>query len=235
MYFTYWYAFAVQMLLLSSAYVIYFQCTLLRGLEPQKTLLTEPPANRLVIFIVDGLTVKAFFEQRCRHVPQLRQIFMRQGLVGISRGRVAKKGNAAQLTYFSGCYEDYLAAMHGMAIDTIFNRSRSTFAWSSAEMEGHFESANVMGLVMLDEWTLSAVRSFVIYESFQMQNLTGVVFYVQLQDLQVSKGYRTYLEQFNKTQHEILTTYNVFERTFRDQRTAYLLTSNNFRSSGKLF
>lgn len=229
---TYWYACAVQLLLLFSVYVTYFRCTLLSGLEPQKPLLEKPPADRLVIFAVDGLNVKSFFEQRCGNVPHLKQIFLHQGLVGISRARVSNRSNTFT-ALFSGCHEDVLAAVHRTHIDTIFDRSKRSQSWCSANLMSNFQADNTIE-VILDEWTFKAVKNHIILSSDQMQNLTGQVFFIQLQGLNLLNLHRTYQQQLNYTQHAIWKTYNIFERAFRDQRTAYLLTSHYAGSPGEL-
>lgn len=229
---TYWYACAVQLLLLFSVYVIYFRRTLLSGLEPQKPLLEKPPANRLVIFAVDGLNVESFFEQRCRNVPHLKQIFLHQGLVGISRARVTNRCDTFT-TLFSGCHKDVLEAVHRIPIDTIFNRSDSSHAWCSAELKENFQGDNTKKIV-LDEWTFRAVKTHILIASHHMQNLTGQVFFIQAQGLNLPNLYRTYQQQLNYTQRAIWETYNIFERAFQDQRSAYLLTSRHVGSPGKL-
>ncbi|EDW16025.1 GPI ethanolamine phosphate transferase 1 [Drosophila mojavensis] len=227
---TYWYACAVQLLLLFSVYVIYFRRTLLSGLEPQKPLLEKPPANRLVIFAVDGLNVESFFEQRCRNVPHLKQIFLHQGLVGISRARVTNRCDTFT-TLFSGCHKDVLEAVHRIPIDTIFNRSDSSHAWCSAELKENFQGDNTKKIV-LDEWTFRAVKTHILIASHHMQNLTGQVFFIQAQGLNLPNLYRTYQQHLNYTQRAIWETYNIFERAFQDQRTAYLLTSRHVGSPG---
>ncbi|XP_064556557.1 GPI ethanolamine phosphate transferase 1 [Drosophila montana] len=238
---TYGHAFVVQLLLLCSVYVIYFQSTILTGLEPQKTLLKYAPADRLVVFVIDDLSAKAFFEQRCRNVPQLKKIFLHQGQVGINRMRVASKCRSAHLTLFSGRYEDYLAGLQGIASDTIFNRSTRSFAWGSAELLQHFPAVHevythppdIPGLGIssykLDEWAFQAVRNFLRYKASKLQQLQGVVFFVQLLSLREATGFRMYQEQLIYTQRRIWTIYQRFERAFPDQRTAYLLTSDHGR------
>jgi len=76
-----------QLLLLLSVVIIYLRSTSSGSLEPQKMepLKEPPPADRLVVFVRDGLSAQTFLGNRCRNVPLLRELFLHQGIVGISR------------------------------------------------------------------------------------------------------------------------------------------------------
>ncbi|XP_032595651.2 GPI ethanolamine phosphate transferase 1 [Drosophila grimshawi] len=237
--FGYGYALVVQLLLLCSVYVIYFQSTLMSGLKPQQTLLKQPPANRLVVFLTHGLSAKSFFEYRCRNLPDLRKIFLKQGQVGISHSPAVTTFRSAQVSIFSGCYEDALAPVHGVAFDTIFNRSTRSYAWAPGELLQYFPAIYKMKTLpneisnwaedssKLDEWSFKAVVDFLDSEAPQLQHLRGLVFIIQLLGLQVSNGIKMFHENLNYTQRGIWTTYKRFLQAFPDRRTAFLLISHH--------
>ncbi|XP_034485906.1 GPI ethanolamine phosphate transferase 1 isoform X2 [Drosophila innubila] len=244
--------FALQFLLMCSVYVIYFQSNVVTHLEPQPTLMKHAPADRLVIFITDGLSAKSFFEDRCINVQELSKIFMHQGQVGIIRTLGSTNCRSAQVALFSGFYESPFSAFDywsskAVTCDTLFNRSSLSYAWGSAKFLKHLAVVNkisvpydVMSIASkdsykLDEWTFDDIDRFLDSESKQLQNIRGLVIVVHLVGLLFANGMDMYRKNINYTQRGIWKTYNRFEQTFSDQRTSYLLISDHGMTSMGLF
>lgn len=225
-----------QLLLLGCTYVIFFRSKIITGLEPQPRIMKDAPADRLVIFVVDGLSAQAFFESACSNIPNLSEIFLYQGQVGISRARPTNKYRPGHTMLFSGFYENPLALFSGGAYDNIFNRSVLSYAWGSAKLLQHFpeiHEAHVhyddvpdieKGSYKLDEWAFNAVQNFIKSEP-QKLNVRGLIYLIHLMGLQESNGTQMYKNNLNFTQLGILKTYKQFEKAYPDHRTAFLLAS----------
>lgn len=225
-----------QLLLLGSTYVIYFRSKIITGLEPQQTIMKEAPADRLVIFVVDGLSTESFFESGCINIPNLSEIFLNQGQVGICRKQPTNNNRPVHTLFFSGFYENPLVLFPSLAYDTIFNRSVLSYAWGSANLLQYFpdiHKANVhyddvpdieKGSYKLDEWAFNAVQKSLNSDP-QKLNFRGLVYFIHLMGLQESKGQQMYKENLNYTQLGIWKTYKQFEQAYPDHRTAFLLAS----------
>lgn len=226
-----------QFLLLGSTYIIFFRSKIITGLEPQQTIMKETPADRLVIFVVDGLSAQSFFESGCSNIPNLSEIFLNQGQVGICRTRPTNQYTPVHMLFFSGFYENPLALFPNRAYDTIFNRSVLSYAWGSANLLQHFpdiHEAHVhyndvpdieKGSYKLDEWAFNGVQKFINSGTHKLNFSGGLVYFIHLMGLQESKGKQMYKHNLNYTQLGIWKTYKQFEQAYPDHRTAFLLIS----------
>ncbi|TDG50581.1 hypothetical protein AWZ03_002885 [Drosophila navojoa] len=249
------YALVVHILLLGSIFVIYFRSPVIEGLEPQPRLKGEPPADRLVLIVTDGLRAESFFADNCNHVPHLREIFVNEGIVGISRTRVPTESRPGHIALIAGLYEDPSAVTRGwkenpIEFDTLFNRSDHTYAWGAHDVLHIFEKLADSGRPMYfdsynhdldfsggmtykqDEWVFERVRLLLNRKQEELRKAKRVVFFLHLLGLDTAghvhkPGTRLFLENLNYTEHEIWKIYKEFEKTFPDQRTAYLLTSDH--------
>lgn len=240
----YSYALLIQLLLLCSTSVIFFRSMLITDLKPQPPIMEDAPADRLIIFVVDGLNAQQFFDRGCSNVPKLSNIFLHQGQVGISRPSATNTYQTGLMLLFSGFPENPAALFNSRAFDTLFNRSLHSYAWGSAELLNHFPDINEsyvhdnnvsnidIGSYKLDEWAFDGVHKFLNRELQKIKDFRGLVILIHLMGLQESNGIQMYKDNLNYTQNGIWTTYQQFEQALLDQRTAYLLTSNNARSNG---
>ncbi|XP_052835373.1 GPI ethanolamine phosphate transferase 1 [Drosophila gunungcola] len=250
-------ALVVHLLLLGSILSIYFQSTVLSDLEPLSTLRDlglEPPADRLVVFVVDGLRAESVLANNCSAVPDLRELFLSQGLVGISRACPPTVTRPGHIAIFGGFNEDPAAALTNFGwnpstFDTVFNRSRNAIGWTQdvvAKVFTHlptggaplrfetFTRSDISGGLKLDEWVFGKVRQFLTQEENvrPLRNTTSVVFFVYLADIDLAgHAYTPYgpsfEEKLNFTQRGIRQTYDLFESVFNDSRTAYLMTADH--------
>ncbi|XP_033246902.1 GPI ethanolamine phosphate transferase 1-like [Drosophila miranda] len=253
------YAFLVHVLLLGSILVINFRSTVIKGLQPQTPLLAydlNPPATRLVLFATDGLRAASFFEDNCRHVPHLREIFMREGLVGISRTRAPTESRPGHIALLAGFYEDPSAVFKGwkgnpIDFDSVLNRSGYSFSWGCPNIMDVFKKVTKRGgsvhfhpfndavyeaarwaTYRLDEWVFSQVSALLDRIKNKWNTFSTVVFFLHLMSSDraghVHKpGTILFQKSLNITERGIWEMYLKFEETFPDKNTAYLLTSDH--------
>uniref|UniRef100_A0A6P4ED78 GPI ethanolamine phosphate transferase 1 n=1 Tax=Drosophila rhopaloa TaxID=1041015 RepID=A0A6P4ED78_DRORH len=250
-------ALVVHLLLLGSILSIYFQSTILSDLEPLSTvrdLGLEPPADRLVVFVVDGLRAESVLADNCSAVPDLRELFVNQGLVGISRVCPPTVTRPGHIAIFGGFNEDPTAALTNFGwnpstFDTVFNRSRNAIGWTQdvvAKVFTHlptggaplrfetFSRSDISGRLKLDEWVFGKVRSFLTKEENvrPLRNTTSVVFFIYLADIDLAgHAFMPYGSNFKEklhfTQRGIRQTFDLFESVFNDSRTVYLMTADH--------
>ncbi|KAH8252751.1 hypothetical protein KR032_001651 [Drosophila birchii] len=252
------FALVVHVLLLGSIFVIYFRSPVIKGLTPQKRLLDyklEAPAKRLVLIVTDGLRADSFFEDNCRYVPHLREIFMREGLVGVSRTRMPTETRPGHIALLAGLYEDPSAVLRGwkknpVDFDTVLNRSSHIYAWGASDIIGIFEHlANLNTLHFQsytndldfspgyesyeqDEWVFKRVQWLLQSKGEKLRNSSSLVFFLHLLGLDTvghvhKPGSPQFRRNLDKTERGVREIYEEFERVFPDNKTAYLLTSDH--------
>ncbi|KAH8359393.1 hypothetical protein KR093_006508 [Drosophila rubida] len=258
------FALLVHILMLGYISMIYFQSTVLNGMHPQEThraLGLEPPADRLVVFITDGFRAESFFRNNCSALPRLRNILLNDGLAGVAHTCAPTQSRPGHIAIFGGFNEDPAAAMTNFqknpaVFDTVFNRTESTWGWGgrpvitifndlvSKNGPIHFEMYTLdeeMGIYGADNWVFNKVRQFLSSNvNVQMvKEKTPSMFLIYLGDLDLAghsakPNTEDYLKILNNTQAGIEEMYDLFERTFKDKRTAYLMTSDHgMTDSGK--
>lgn len=84
--------------------------------------------------MTDGLRSQSFFENDCEHIPNIKQLFLQQGILGISNTRVPTESRPGHIAIIAGLYEDPSAVTRGwkhnpIDFDTVFNRSSMVYAW----------------------------------------------------------------------------------------------------------
>ncbi|XP_002137938.3 GPI ethanolamine phosphate transferase 1 [Drosophila pseudoobscura] len=239
-------ALVVQILLLSCLLKIYFEGSrLLPNLKPQKVLPEwgiGPPANRLVVFLTDGLRAETFFADNCSSVPDLREVFVKQGLVGISHGSVPTLVRSGQIAIFGGFYETPPLLRTGFqwnpsTFDTVFNRSKTSLCWIESQTNVYTKSLT-RGMFQhhssdpkpKDPWVLLQLRSYLgINETVdKLRSKTSLILFVYLGNIATEGPLsKRYLERLHSAQRGIRETYDLIESTFNDSRTAYLMTSSH--------
>lgn len=218
----------LQLLPLLAVVLIYLRTTSLDGLEPQKSAEEIPPADRLVVFVRDGLSAQTFFANRCHNVPQLRDIFLDEGLVGVSRPETTTyHSHSPYVALFSGVNEDAGTVARSWlwkpkAPDSLFNRSNRNFAWTSLELASHFPKMTLRRVkgIQTEEFVGQSVSNFLAGESHHLLKTKEVLFFVHL------TGEEPSAQNLEQIEANVLDMYRRFENWFPDRRTAYLLTSN---------
>ncbi|KAH8288758.1 hypothetical protein KR054_009283 [Drosophila jambulina] len=252
-------ALVVHLFLLASILTTYFSSTILPGLVPQKTMREmgfEPPADRLVVFLTDGLRAASFLAKNGSAVPDLRDLYRTQGRMAISRTLAPTQTATGHIAIFGGLRQDPTAALVNFRYvpvyyDTVFNRSRTAIGWIHRFVELVFVYLPHGGAPLrftvgydkklnFDAWVFNQVEEFLARSDNvrEVLSLKGVVFFVYLADMDAWAHRYTpvspeFDEQLLYTQKGIYTTYEFFEEVFNDSRTAYLLTSDHgMRDSG---
>ncbi|KAH8251955.1 hypothetical protein KR038_011929 [Drosophila bunnanda] len=246
-------ALVVHLLLLASIMTTYFSSTILPGLVPQKTLRElgfEPPADRLVVFLTDGLRAASFLAKNGSAVPDLRDLYRTQGRIAISRSLGPTQTATGHIAIFGGLRQDPTAVLFNFRYipvyyDTVFNRSRTAIGWIHRFVAPVFIylphggaplrfSVGLDKKLQFDAWVFKEVEEFLARSENvrEVLSLKAVVFFVYLADMDAWAHRYTPLspefdQQLLRTQKGIYTTYEFFETVFNDSRTAYLLTSDH--------
>ncbi|XP_037902929.1 GPI ethanolamine phosphate transferase 1 [Hermetia illucens] len=244
----------VHVLFLGSIFVIYFRSPVIQGLHPQSDLL-NPPAKRLVLFVTDGLRAESFFDEGCKHVPQIRDIFMEEGMVGVSHTRVPTESRPGHIALIAGLYEDPTAVTKGwqenpIDFDSVFNRSRKTYAWGSNDVLSAFSKADYNKKMefyaydhaldfsgkektyQLDMWVFSRARDYIVQNAARLKSESRIVFFFHLLGLDTAghvhkPGSPLFFENLKVTDNGIFEMYQLFKEQFDDGETAFILTSDH--------
>lgn len=121
------YGLFAHLLFLASIFQIYFQSPIIVGLQSQSNL-ENPPAQRLVLFLADGLRAESLYRDDLVRTPFLREQILRRGMHGVSHTRVPTESRPGHVALIAGFYEDPSAVLKGwqdnpVDFDSVFNRS----------------------------------------------------------------------------------------------------------------
>lgn len=161
---------------LASIFDIYFVSPIVHGMRSfsvPRSDGTSAPAQRLVLFVGDGLRVdKAFqsFPDPSPEVPGspealeprplmpfLRSRVNEHGTFGVSHTRMPTESRPGHVALIAGLYEDVSAVTTGWKLnpvnfDSVFNRSRHTWSWGSPDILPMFKEGAVEGRVYADSY-----------------------------------------------------------------------------------
>ncbi|XP_026471477.1 GPI ethanolamine phosphate transferase 1-like [Ctenocephalides felis] len=178
--------FFVHIIFLFSIFDIYFKSPVITGIPPRPEL-TDAPANRLVLFVADGLRADSFFRlnhNKSSETPYLRSILEKYGTWGVSHTRVPTESRPGHVALIAGLYEDPSAVARGwqenpVHFDSAFNRSTETWSWGSPDILPMFSKGSKSGKVhtyyynseeedfsgksdtfLLDLWVFKKVENF---------------------------------------------------------------------------
>ncbi|XP_021905332.1 GPI ethanolamine phosphate transferase 1 [Carica papaya] len=247
---------AVYML---SIFDIYFKTPIVHGMDPVSPRFAAP-AKRLVLLVADGLRADKFYEADSEgnyRAPFLRSVINNQGRWGVSHARPPTESRPGHVSIIAGFYEDPSAVTKGwkanpVEFDSVFNRSRHTFAFGSPDIVPIFCGALshstwnsysheledfATDASFLDEWSFDQFQSLLnrSHEDPKLKELLlrdKLVIFLHLLGCD-SNGHAhrpyssIYLNNVKVVDHVAKRVYNLLEGYFKDNRTAYIFTADH--------
>ncbi|XP_068626313.1 GPI ethanolamine phosphate transferase 1 [Battus philenor] len=168
----------IHITFLFSIFDIYFKSPIVKNVIPHHPL-HEPPSNRLVLFVVDGLRAESFLNYST--MPYLRSIANSHGRWGISSTRVPTESRPGHVAIIAGFYEDPSAVIKGwkenpVDFDSVFNRTTYTWCWGTYDIVDIFTKGTIDGHIFVNKFdpydqSFSADKNTTMLDQWVFQNV----------------------------------------------------------------
>ncbi|XP_055594011.1 GPI ethanolamine phosphate transferase 1 [Uranotaenia lowii] len=148
------FAVLVHILFLLSIFYIYFQSPIQADLPIGRDS-DDSVANRVIVFVADGLRAESFLKHQANRTKYLQSIINSKGAFGISHTHVPTESRPGHVALFAGLYEDPSAVFKGwkenpVEFDSVFNRSYLSFTWGSPDILNIFSNKNTPSHIYAD-------------------------------------------------------------------------------------
>lgn len=237
---------------LLSIFQIYFQSPVIVGLSPQNDLL-NPPAKRLILFVADGLRDESLRRDDFQRTPFLRRIIANDGIYAVSHTRVPTESRPGHVALLAGLYEDPSAVLKGwqdnpVEFDSVFNRSRTSYAWGSPDIMRIFRRSNVAldaydsakedfsgksNTSLLDTWVFERVQMFLMHD---IRDDDKSIYFLHLLGLDTAghihkPNTALFDDNLRLVDSGIQDIVERINRKFPDNRTAFVVTADHGMSN----
>ncbi|KAI1461452.1 GPI ethanolamine phosphate transferase 1 [Annulohypoxylon moriforme] len=164
-------AMVFHLIYIYSIFDIYFVSPIVSGMQlfrVERPTGVKAPADRLVLFVGDGLRADKAFQSHPEPYPQteadntprplapyLRSRVLEHGTFGVSHTRVPTESRPGHVALIAGLYEDVSAVATGWKLnpvnfDSVFNRSAHTWSWGSPDILPMFQHGATPGRIDAD-------------------------------------------------------------------------------------
>ncbi|RYP35264.1 hypothetical protein DL766_002607 [Monosporascus sp. MC13-8B] len=236
-----------------SIFDIYFVSPIVSGMQlfaPERPSWTKAPAERLVLFVGDGLRADKAFQSFPEPYPKTDHDLTPRPLAPFLRSRVLEH---------AGLYEDVSAVATGWKLnpvnfDSVFNRSRHTWSWGSPDILPMFEKGATPGridafcydaefedfsqdAVHLDYWVFDHVKElFTAAEKNKTLSSAlrqdKIVFFLHLLGLDTAgHSYRPYSKEYlhniKVVDQGVKEVTELIQKFYGDDRTAFVFTADH--------
>ncbi|RKF54520.1 GPI ethanolamine phosphate transferase 1 [Erysiphe neolycopersici] len=161
-------AIAFHLVYIYSIFDVYFVSPIVSGMRSygaERPAGIEAPADRLVLFVADGLRADKTFQYFPEPYPEtdtdltprpltpfLRSLILEHATFGVSHTRVPTESRPGHVALIAGLYEDVSAVTTGWKLnpvnfDSVFNKSQHTWCWGSPDILPMFQLGAVPGRV----------------------------------------------------------------------------------------
>ncbi|XP_063548560.1 GPI ethanolamine phosphate transferase 1-like [Cydia strobilella] len=139
----------------------------------------ELVADRLVLFMVDGLRAESFVNYTT--MPYLRSVANNYGRWGISSTQVPTESRPGHVAVIAGFYEDPSAIMKGwkenpVDFDSVFNQTAYTWCWGTYDIVDIFTKGTVDNHIFVHKFdpydnTFSTDKNTTLLDSWVFENV----------------------------------------------------------------
>ncbi|KAJ3219581.1 Glycosyl phosphatidyl inositol anchor synthesis [Clydaea vesicula] len=194
------------------------------------------PADRLVLFVADGLRADKIFENKMKRAPFLKEKAIQEGVWGVSHTRVPTESRPGHVAIIAGFYEDVSAVTK----DILPMFSHGTSKEGKMEMfmyASDAEDFTTDGSV-LDTWVFEKFDEFLDNASknitlFDQLSQKKICIFFHLLGLDTNgHAHRpfseTYLNNINSVDEGISNVVKKLEKFFNnDRKTSYIFTADH--------